>query len=62
MVWLGRGDGDLSDWQDLRSEAARAHNNRTAAYLLGMPLLSNHLEDAMSAFGRSCEEFEMGRL
>jgi hypothetical protein len=62
LVWLGRGDGDLSDWQDLRSEAARAHNNRTATYLLGMPLLSNHLEDAMSAFGRSCEEFEMGRL
>lgn len=62
LVWLGRGDGDLIDWQDLRSEAARARNDRTAAYLLGMPLLSNHLEDAISAFGRSCEEFEMGRL
>lgn len=62
LAWLGRGDGDLSDWQGLRSEAARAHNERTASYLLGMPLLSNHLEDALSTFGRSCEEFDMERL
>ena len=62
LVWLGRGDGELSDWQGLRAEAARAHNERTAQYLLGMPLLANHLEDALSAFGRSCEEFDMGRL
>ena len=62
LTWLGRGDGDLSDWQELRGEASRAHNKRTASYLLGMPLLSDHLEDALSMFGRSCEEFEIGRL
>jgi hypothetical protein len=62
LTWLGRGDGELSDWQELRAEAARAHNNRTAAYLLSKPLLSDHLEDALSMFGRSCEEFEIGRL
>jgi len=27
----------------LRAEAARAHNKRTAAYLLGIPLLSDYL-------------------
>src|SRR6516165_12253625 len=26
LTWLGRGDGDLDDWLDLRAEAARAHN------------------------------------
>lgn len=62
LAWLGRGDGDLSDWQELRSEASRAHNKRTASYLLGMPMLPDHLEDALSMFGRSCEEFEIGRL
>ena len=56
LAWLGRGDGGIEDWDDLRAEAARAHNRRTASYLLGMPLLSNHLEDALSQFGRSCEE------
>ena len=39
LLWLGRGDGTLEDWDDLRDEAQRQHNNRTAAYLLGEPLL-----------------------
>jgi hypothetical protein len=56
LTWLGRGDGGIEDWDDLRAEAARAHNRRTASYLLGMPLLSNHLEDALSQFGISCDE------
>lgn len=56
LTWLGRGDGTIDDWADLRAEASRAHNKRTASYLLGMPLLSNHLEDALSQFGISCDE------
>jgi len=62
LVWLGRGDGTLDDWDELRAEALRAHNNRTGSYLLGMPLLPDHLEEALSLFGLSCEEFEMGHL
>jgi hypothetical protein len=58
LAWLGRGDGDLENWNDLRAEAARAHNKRTAAYLLGMPMLADHLEEALSIFGHSAEEFE----
>ena len=62
LLWLGRGDGTLEDWDDLRDEAQRQHNNRTAAYLLGEPLLSDHLEEGLSQFGLSCEDFEIGRL
>lgn len=62
LVWLGRGDGTLVDWPDLRAEAARAHNPHTAAYLLGQPLLPDHLEEGLSLFGRSCEDFERGHL
>ncbi len=29
LAWLGRGDGSLEDWDELRAEAARAHNKRT---------------------------------
>jgi hypothetical protein len=58
LAWLGRGDGDLGDWDDLRSEAARAHNKRTAEYLLGMPILADYLEEALSQFGHTAEEFE----
>jgi hypothetical protein len=56
MTWLGRGDGTMDDWDELRSEAARAHNRRTAAYLLGKPMLADHLEEALSQFGRNCED------
>jgi len=56
LAWLGRGDGTLDDWDELHAEAARAHNNRTASYLLGMPLLADYLEEALSQLGISCEE------
>ena len=62
LAWLGRGDGTVEDWDELRAEALRAHNRRTASYLLGMPLLPDHLEEALSQLGLSCEEFEVGRL
>ncbi|MEX0752193.1 MAG: DUF3775 domain-containing protein [Xanthobacteraceae bacterium] len=62
LAWLGRGDGAIADWDELRAEASRAHNKRTASYLLGMPLLPDHLEEALSQMGLSCEEFEMGHL
>jgi hypothetical protein len=58
LVWLGRGDGEISDWDDLREEAARLHNNRTAQYLLGKPMLGDHLEEGLTQFGYSCEDYE----
>jgi hypothetical protein len=62
LTWLGRGDGTLEEWAELRAEAARMHNRRTASYLLGVPLLPDYLEDALAEFGRSCEEFEKDHL
>jgi hypothetical protein len=56
LAWLGRGDGTLEDWDELCAEAARAHNKRAAAYLLGMPLLPDHLAEGLAQFGMSCEE------
>jgi len=56
LTWLGRGDGGIEDWAELRAEAARAHNRRTAAYLLGIPLLADYLDEAISQFGISCEQ------
>jgi hypothetical protein len=62
LMWLGRGDGTLDDWGDLLDEAQQQHNNRTASYLLGEPLLSDYLEEGLSQFGLSCAEFEIERL
>jgi len=62
LAWLGREDSTAKDWEAVREEAARAHNARTAAYLLGMPLLGDFLEEGLSMLGYSCAEFEVGRL
>ena len=65
LAWLGRDDNTIVDWTALREEAARAHSTRTthtATYLLGTPLLSDYLEEALSLFGQSCEDFEIDRL
>lgn len=58
LTWLGRGDAALDEWDALRAEAARAHNKRTAAYLLGTPLLPDLLEEALAQFEISCEDYE----
>jgi len=58
LAWLGRDDNSPNDWPELRREASRAHNKRTAAYLLGMPLLPDQLEQAVSMLGLSCEDYE----
>lgn len=62
LAWLGRDDYSASDWAEVRAEASRAHNKRTANYLLGMPLLGDFLEEGLSMLGYSCEEFEINRL
>src|SRR3990170_9145335 len=62
LAWLGRDDYSANDWAAVRQEAARAHNERTASYLLGMPLLGDFLEEGLSMLGYSCEEFEINRL
>ena len=62
LAWLGRDDYSASDWSTVRDEAARAHNERTANYLLGTPLVGDFLEEGLSMLGYSCEEFEIGRL
>ena len=62
LAWLGRDDYSASDWPAVREEAARAHNQRTAEYLLGTPLVGDYLEEGLSMLGYSCGEFEIERL
>jgi hypothetical protein len=53
LMRLGRGDGTIEEWDDLRREAAEGHNNRTASYLLGEPLVSDYLAEGLDAFGET---------
>ncbi|HEY1636968.1 MAG TPA: DUF3775 domain-containing protein [Rhizomicrobium sp.] len=56
LAWLGRGTYDRSEWNEALATARQEHNNRTAQYLLGLPLLGDYLEEGLSQFGRSCSD------
>lgn len=62
LAWLGRGDGELADWDELRSQALQEHNKRTASYLLGMPMLADYLEEGLAQFDESIEDVEAEHL
>ena len=62
LTWLGRDDNTAGDWPAVRQEAARAHNARTARYLLGMPLLGDYLEEGLAILGHACDADEINPL
>ena len=51
LMRLGRGDGTIEEWSDLRQQAADGANGRTAQYLLGEPMLGDFLAEGLDEFG-----------
>ena len=49
LAWIGRGTYDASDLDLAMDEARRAHNRRTAEYLIGLPMLGDYLEEGLNA-------------
>ena len=62
LAWVGRGDFELYEWAEAQELARDRHNEHTAEYLLGIPLLADYLQAGLDAFGISCEEIEEERL
>jgi hypothetical protein len=62
LAWLGRGDFAIEEWQDGLRRVRDVRQHHTADYLLGTPLLADFLEEGLAQFGRSCAEFELGRM
>jgi Protein of unknown function (DUF3775) len=56
LMWLGRGDGAIEEWDDLRARATEARSEyrnprrETVQYLLGEPMLGDLLADGLEAF------------
>ena len=57
LTWLGRGDGTIDDWDDLRARAVEARREyrsprrETVHYLLGEPMLGDLLANGLEEFG-----------
>ena len=62
LTWLGRGDFTLDEWDQALQEARSARSNHTASYLLGIPLLSDYLEEGLTQHGYALEDMESERL
>jgi hypothetical protein len=55
LAWIGRGDRPPEEWKIAVAEASELAEGPSWKYLLEMELLPDYLEDALAAFGRSCE-------
>ena len=53
LMRLGRGDGGIEEWDELRREAADGYEGNTASTLLDEPLISDYLAEGLDAFGLS---------
>jgi hypothetical protein len=57
LMWLGRGEGTIDEWDDLRGRAVEARGeyrnprSETVRYLLGEPMLGDFLADGLDEFG-----------
>ncbi len=56
LMWVGRGDYDVDDWQGAVIAATEAWTERTADYLMTTPLAADYLEEGLELLGYSCEE------
>jgi hypothetical protein len=62
LAWLGRGDFGRSEWEDARALALQRYRHHSAAYLTGIPMLGDFLEEGLSALGYSCDDEDLGQL
>mgnify|MGYP001814766783 FL=1 len=53
IMWLGRDEGP-DDWDEAQRIATEEHNDHTAQYLVGTPLLADYLEEGLTRIGRDC--------
>lgn len=55
LLWLGRGDFDVSEWEAALDEARENWTPQTGEYLIAHPLLADYLLEGLSLLGYSCE-------
>ncbi len=58
LAWIGRGSFAPEELEEALTTARSERTNRTADYLLGMPLLPDYLEEGLDRLGYSVEDAE----
>ncbi len=57
LIWVGRGDFGLDEWNDARAAAADIGRERTPRYVTGIPTVSDYLDEALAQLGFSLEDY-----
>jgi len=57
LIFLGRGDFSRGDWRAARQAAGDIGRDNTPRYVAGIPLVSNYLEDGLSQFNLSIQDY-----
>ena len=55
LIWLGRGDYDIAEWDEALSEAEGRIAARDPDFMVGDPALPEYLGDGLEAFGLACD-------
>ncbi|MFQ3595811.1 MAG: DUF3775 domain-containing protein [Sphingomonadaceae bacterium] len=58
LAWIGRGDYDAEEWDEVRAMARERRQGSTARYLMEMPLLGDYLEEGAAALGINLSDEE----
>jgi hypothetical protein len=56
LLWLGRGDYTLEEWDSIVEQARDQWTPETADYLIDHPLLAAYLQDGLELHGYDCSE------
>jgi len=56
LMWVGRGDYLLAEWEEALEYAEEAWTEHTAEYLVGTPLLADYLAEALQQFETEAED------
>ncbi|MFZ2004957.1 MAG: DUF3775 domain-containing protein [Stellaceae bacterium] len=55
LIYVGRGDFDITEWREAVREAATRIADRISDFMIGDAALSAYLGAGLEAFGRSCD-------
>lgn len=57
LVWIGRGDFLAGEWTQARQAAVELGREHAPSYVAGLPMVSDYLEQGLSAFGHTLAHY-----
>lgn len=56
LMWIGRNDYELEEWEDAVSYAKECASENTAKYLIANPMLADYLIEGLAMYDISCDD------